>query len=374
KLDARALAALDEAHVRRERAESIDEANFAPIAGDHISQTVARVWQHVLHVPVRTGEDDFFDSGGDSLNAITFVLELERALGLEISLALINEAPRFDELSQALRERRAPGSTPLVTLKAGDGRPPVFFIHGVGGNVVEILPAARRVTYPGAVIGIRARGIVRGEVPHTSVEAMAADYLREIKARQPRGPYHLCGYSSGGLAAFEIARCLSESGDEVGLVGLFDTTMSPVRWPLRTWLAIGARRMALLLSALRAVSIRTWPTTLRKSVERFRAWRLSISASPSVVIRVAASALLASARYDPGFYGGELTLFSPAGREPGLPSLESTWRKHARTVVVVETPGTHLTMLSPRHAETTAACLTRCLPAGPLAFANANGA
>src|SRR4029079_5834745 len=127
----------------------------------------------VLHVPVRTVADDFFDNGGDSLSAVTFVLALEHALHLEIALTLINEAPTFDRLCRALRERRGPGSTPLITLKEGDGLPPIFFIHGVGGNVVEILPAARRVTYSGAVIGIRARGVVRGEVPHTSIEAMA---------------------------------------------------------------------------------------------------------------------------------------------------------------------------------------------------------
>jgi acyl-coenzyme A synthetase/AMP-(fatty) acid ligase/thioesterase domain-containing protein/acyl carrier protein len=365
KLDVRALVALDEAHAQSERASLTDHGELAPIAGDHIFGTVARVWQHVLLVPVRTIADDFFDSGGDSLKAISFVMELERALGLEISLTLINETPRFDQLCQALRERRAPGSTPLVTLKAGDGRPPLFFIHGVGGNVVEILPAARRVSYPGAVIGIRARGVVRGEVPHTTVEAMAADYLKEIKERQPNGPYHLCGYSSGGLVAFEMARRLSESGDDVGLVGLFDTTMSPVRWPLRTWLAISAGQLARLAAALRTVPIRTWPSVLRKSVEHLRAWRLSISAAPSIGIRVAASALVASARYRPGFYRGELTLFSPSERLRGLPALEPVWRTHARTVVVVETPGTHLTMLSPRHAETTAACVTRHLPAGP---------
>ena len=61
----------------------IDEAGLTPVAGDQISQTVARVWQQVLLVPVRAAEDDFFDSGGDSLTAITFVIELERALGLE---------------------------------------------------------------------------------------------------------------------------------------------------------------------------------------------------------------------------------------------------------------------------------------------------
>jgi amino acid adenylation domain-containing protein len=365
KLDIRALAALDDARVQRERAESIDEAGLAPIAGDDISQTVARVWQQVLLVPVRAAEDDFFDCGGDSLTAITFVIELERALGLQISLTLINEAPRFDQLCRALRDRRAPGSTPLVTLKAGDGVPPVFFIHGIGGNVVEILPAARRVNYPGAVIGIRARGVVRGEAPHTSIEAMAADYLKEIKGRQPNGPYYLCGYSSGGLVAFEIARRLSESGDEVGLVGLFDTTMSPVRWPLRAWRFIIARRIALLAAALRATPIRMWPATLRKSAERLRVWR-ALGAAPSIAIRVTARALVASAKYRPGFYPGQLTLFSPAEREPGLPSLESVWRKHARTVVVVETAGTHRTMLSNLHAETTGACLTRCLSAANL--------
>ena len=363
KLDLRGLVALDEAHVQSERAESIDEAGLAPIAGDHISQTVARVWQHVLLVPVRAADDDFFDSGGDSLTAITFVIELERALGLEISLTLINEAPRFDQLCQALRERRAPDSTPLVTLKTGDGLPPVFFVHSVGGNVVNLLPAARRVNYPGAVIGIRARGVVRGEMPHASIEAMAEDYLREIKEHQPNGPYYLCGYSSGGLVAFEIARRLSESGDEVGLVGLFDTTMSPVRWPLRAWRSIIARRTALLAAALRATPIRTWPATLRKSVGRLLAWRGALGAARSIAIRVTARALIASAKYHPGFYRGQLTLFSPAGREPGLPSLESVWRKHARAVVVVETAGTHTTMLSTLHAETTAARLTRCLPA-----------
>jgi non-ribosomal peptide synthetase component F/thioesterase domain-containing protein/acyl carrier protein len=368
KLDTRALVALDKANAQREGDETtVAEAEFVPIASDRISQTVAHVWRRVLLVPVRAAEDDFFDNGGDSLKAITFVIELERALGLEISLTLINEAPRFDQLCQALRERRAPGSTPLVTLKAGNSLPPVFFIHGVGGNVVELLPAARRVTYPGAVIGIRARGVVRGEVPHTSIEAMAADYLREIKQRQPNGPYHLCGYSSGGLVAFEMARRLSESGDEVGLVGLFDTTMSPVRWPRRTWLSILTRRIALLAASLRATPVRTWSATLRTSAERLHAWRGTRGAAPPIAIRVAASALIASAKYHPGFYRGQLTLFSPSGREPGLPSLESVWRKHARTVVVVETAGTHSTMLSTLCAETTAACVTRYLPtAGPV--------
>ncbi len=359
KLDVRALMALDEANIQCERAKLADEAELASMFGDRIAQTVARVWQDVLLVRAGGPEDDFFDAGGDSLGAITFVLELERALGLELSPTLINEAPRFGQLCEVLREYRAPRYIPLVSLKAGDGLPPVFFIHGIGGSVLQILPTARRMTYPGPVIGIQARGHTRGEAPHWSVEAMAADYLREIKVRQPNGPYYLCGYSFGGLVAFEIAQRLSESGDEVGLVGLFDTLRSPLTWPLQAWLSIIGRRIARLAASLRAAPLHTWPAELRKVGGHLRA---KLGATPTSVAKLAVSTLIASARYHPGFYRGRLTLFTPAGREPGLPSIEAIWRKHALTLSVVETAGCHSSMLSAPNADSAAASLTRCLP------------
>jgi thioesterase domain-containing protein len=84
------------------------------------------------------------------------------------------------------------------------------------------------------------------------------------------------------------------------------------------------------------------------------------SAHPSI-LKVAVSELIASARYRPGFYPGELTLFTAVGREPGLPSLEATWREHAGTLSIVETAGAHSTMFSATNAESVAASLTRRL-------------
>ena len=88
------------------------------------------------------------------------------------------------------------------------------------------------------------------------------------------------------------------------------------------------------------------------------------------MIRVAASALIAPARYRPGFYPGQLTLFTPVRREPGLPPLEAIWRKHARTLSVVHTEGDHSTMLSAPNADSTAASLTRCIVAMLIAQAS----
>ena len=361
KLDLCALRGLDEANAQGERA-GVGAAEPGPADGDFIARAVARVWHAVLQTPISGPEDDFFDAGGDSLKALTFMLELERALGREFSLTLITETPKFARLCAALKEHQTTGYVPLVPLKPGDGLPPVFIIHHLGGNVAGLFPMTRRMTWPGAVIGIQARGLDGHQPPHATVQAMAAEYLKEVKARQPDGPYYLCGYSFGGLVAFEMARRLWESGDEVGLVGLFDTTMSPLSWPLRSWLSIVRRRMARFAAGAIAAPVASWPSAVWRMGSRVhKGLRVFLRSTPIRVVKVTASAMIASARYRPGFYPGELTLFTPVEREPGIPSLEAIWRKHARALSIVETAGAHSTIFSGTNADSTAASLTRCL-------------
>jgi hypothetical protein len=107
--------------------------------------------------------------------------------------------------------------------------------------------------------------------------------------------------------------------------------------------------------------IHSWPAAVLES-----GWRVSKalrgfwqSASASV-LKVAVSELIASARYRPGFYPGELTLFTPVEREPGLPSPQAIWIKHAGALSLVETAGTHSKMFTAANAESVAASLTRC--------------
>jgi hypothetical protein len=121
--------------------------------------------------------------------------------------------------------------------------------------------------------------------------------------------------------------------------------------------------MAQFTASAIAAPIESWPSAVWKvgsrACERLRG---VVKSAPSNVLKVAASALIASARYRPGFYPGQLTLFTPMDREPGLPSLRAIWRTHARTLSIVETAGAHSTMFSATNAESTAAALMRCLP------------
>src|SRR5687767_11677210 len=151
--------------------------------------------------------------------------------------------------------------------------------------------------------GIRDK-LVTG-VQTCALPILADEYLRAVKVRQPEGPYYLCGYSFGGLVAFEMARRLLESGEDVALVGLFDTMTSPLQRPLRSWFSIARRRVVQFAKG-----------------ERISEGLRSVLKSRSIgVIKVSAGAMIASARYRPRFYPGELTLFTPVEREPGVPPL-----------------------------------------------------
>jgi thioesterase domain-containing protein len=72
-----------------------------------------------------------------------------------------------------------------------------------------------------------------------SIPEMASAYLRAMRHVQAQGPYRIAGWSAGGTIAYEIARQLTDAGEEVEYLGLIDTTSdysglaSRLPWPLR---------------------------------------------------------------------------------------------------------------------------------------------
>ncbi len=55
------------------------------------------------------------------------------------------------------------------------------------------------------------------------VDTVANHFISELKDACPKGPYLLCGYSFGGMVAYEMAQQLTAMGDEVPLLVLIDT-------------------------------------------------------------------------------------------------------------------------------------------------------
>jgi thioesterase domain-containing protein len=63
--------------------------------------------------------------------------------------------------------------------------------------------------------------------PHIEnrIEDWARFYILQVKQIQPSGPYMFIGFSNGGIIAFEMAKQMRESGEDVRLVAILDAIL-----------------------------------------------------------------------------------------------------------------------------------------------------
>ena len=88
--------------------------------------------------------------------------------------------------------------------------------------MVGYYPLASRLAGDWSVWGFQNRQILDSSWRDRSLAAMARDYVKEMLALQPQGPYYLLGWSMGGALVLEMASLLERLGREVAWVGLID--------------------------------------------------------------------------------------------------------------------------------------------------------
>ncbi|HTL18897.1 MAG TPA: alpha/beta fold hydrolase [Patescibacteria group bacterium] len=188
----------------------------------------------MLHVKPVGITDDFFDLGGHSLLAVRLFAEIEKLTGRKFPLVTLFQAPTIQQLARVLSQEQGAGSL-LVPIQPKGDKPPLFLVHGAGGdvlwgyaNLVAHLPADQ------PIYGIRSHGQQGGD-EKMDLEAMARSYLEVVRARQPQGPYYLGGYCFGGNVAYEMARQLRLEGQQVALVILLDSAPANAGYETVPW-------------------------------------------------------------------------------------------------------------------------------------------
>ena len=312
---------------------------------DAIEAELAAIWRDLLGHQAGVDED-FLNSGGNSLLALVMVERIERAFGVRISLAALHKAPTIELLANVIRGPRPARMPRLAEVQPLGSRFPIFWVHAE----LRFRSLARNLGFDQPILGLQL-----GEGNRlTTVAAMAAYHIETIRERQPRGPYHIVGFCAAGLVAYEVARQLLVSGEEVALLALIDT-YGPVRksrrhnWKEHLMRFVRADRTRWNLVAERARALRRmserklWHLLYRHGLP-FEGWiRERVRhAAPEEFL----PALVASLDYAPPVYPGRLTLFrGPVGKlDPGQ-NAEYGWAGMALGGLdIVEVQGSHLDM------------------------------
>lgn len=278
-----------------------------------------RIWAGTLQVPTVPLDEDFFALGGDSIMAVELFLRIEEELGRRLPRSALFEARTVTEMAQHIDA--APSPRCLVPIQPDGNRPPLFCVHDINGQVLNFRSLAQHLGPAQPVFGLQLAGLDRSEPPFVRYEDMAARYISEMRTLQPTGPYHIGGYSMGGLIAYEMARQLRDAGQEVGLLGLFDTF--PRRGRRRPMLQNWFTQRGNTLSDRNATSVARYigrgvgniANNALTAVQRRMfgiAWHLcahTMTATPTVLYRPLAASHLAGRTYRMRPYAGDAVLF-----------------------------------------------------------------
>jgi thioesterase domain-containing protein/NAD(P)-dependent dehydrogenase (short-subunit alcohol dehydrogenase family)/acyl carrier protein len=344
-------------------------------SADSVEAVLAGWWQELLDLEQINLDDDFFELGGHSLIGVQLFSRIKKNYGISLGLSTLFEARTVRQLAQLIRptsrasRKESREWSPLVPIQAKGTRPPLYMISGLGGNVIKFHNLAFHLGEDQPMYGLLPRGLDGTEPYHMRVEDVAADYVKAIRAMQPEGPYHLVGYSFGGIVAFEVAHQILAQGGQVGFLGFFDT----LEWHY------GEKIDTSLAPAERFRVIREYVRTIVSSEDRFNfVKRLLTEKFSNIKYRLFRSLgrplpqefasleeinSYAAANYHPKVYAGKLTLFRSMKRTIQEGNDEFLgWGELSRGGVEVHhVSSTHFNILKEPAVKTVASQLLLCL-------------
>jgi amino acid adenylation domain-containing protein len=178
----------------------------------------------VLGLPTLGAEEDFFELGGHSLLVFRLVARIRAVLGVDLGVGAVFAACTPAALAGLVEGTvKADPFGVMLPLRSGGVREPLFCLHPAAGISWSYAGLLRHVDPAQPVYGIQ-DPCLTGESGGLGVTDLADHYVAGIRAVQGTGPYHLLGWSFGGLVAHAVATRLRSEGERVDLLAIVDTT------------------------------------------------------------------------------------------------------------------------------------------------------
>jgi amino acid adenylation domain-containing protein len=202
-------------------APSAKASDTSMVPRNDVEAGLVAMWREVLEVDTVGLNDNFFNLGGDSLAATHLFLRIEKTFGRRLPIELLLRAGTVEDLARLITEDAASAAHRLlVPIQSTGTRPPLFVVHGIGGEVLSFEGLARHLGPDQPFFAFQMNSSDSSAL--STIESIAARYVDALLDFQPQGPYQLAGYSLGGIVAYGMAQQLLRRGHKVGFLALID--------------------------------------------------------------------------------------------------------------------------------------------------------
>nr|WP_287454733.1 non-ribosomal peptide synthetase [Rhodococcus sp. (in: high G+C Gram-positive bacteria)] len=323
-----------------------------------VEESVAGVFADVLGVDRVGLDDDFFSLGGNSLLAMKLVSRLNESIdGAQVAVSwmfgdasVAALASRIAASSNSSRAVAGTGLETVISLRAGESAEPLFCIHPVVGLSWAFGGLAPYIGDDRAIYGLQSPAFsTDAEIPD-SIEEWASLFVEKIRAIQPSGPYHLVGWSMGGLIAHAMAVQLQKDDEVVSTLAVMDSFVSGEVGHLADRVVTVGEIMGGLGTGAQAdsvvteISVESVSDLLRTMPAPFDS--LSRARVERIVEGIGRSGEMIYA-YDPLQFEGELLYFASVVDDPSGERGASTWLGAVTgEITVVRVHSTHWQMAS----------------------------
>jgi enterobactin synthetase component F len=319
-------------------------------------QQLCELFAEALDLPRVAPDDGLFDLGGHSLLAARLAGRIRAALGVDLTIGSLFAAPTPAALAARLEAGgRGDAREPLLALRGGDPETPALFcVHPAGGLGWCYAALAARLPAGRPVWALQADG-----TPDATMDELAARYVARVRAAQPAGPYHLLGWSVGGVIAHTMAVQLQAAGAVVETLALLDA------YPGDQWRHLPppdeqAALQALLLMG--GVAPGEAGLDLDAVLARLAAQGSALASLPPEALAAVVGNVIHTAglmrRIEHGCFQGDLVFFTAAAPRAETWIDREGWTRHVSGAIDnVDLPCTHPELV---HAEA-AACIAERL-------------
>jgi amino acid adenylation domain-containing protein len=339
-----------------------------------VEQKLVSIWSDLLGVEQIGVHDNFFALGGHSLLTARLVAIIAKEFDRKLPLAVVFQHGTISEIAKLIvNPEVSDHAAKVIPLIPGGEERPIYLMPGMVGEMMGSL--ARKLgeeahgRFP--ILGVQPALISDHLEVFSDFNRTAISFADALRRHQPRGPYALAGYSFGGMMAFEVARVLSEMGEEVDLLAILDTGpgwrgVSPT---LRDYLVRMSRSVANLPGWVRKEA--RGFSTLRfcdRVLRKLRRWyRIAVSGGKAKPVlgdvfatghvaeldrAIMESAFAAFQHYEPQSFAGRLTLFRANVRPlfRGC-SPDIGWSRYVDDLEIHHVDGNHVSILSSPHID-----------------------